>query len=69
MRLFALALLTVALTACGSDTAVSDTSSTDAATPIAESSDASAIVGFWNEDGRKSALDADLRGCLGRAPW
>ena len=68
MRLFALALLAVSLAACGTDTAATDTSSTDAA-PAAESSDASAIVGFWNEAGRKDALDSDLRVSDGTMTW
>ncbi len=68
MRLFALALLTVALAACGTDT---DTSSTDATSAAAESSssEASAIVGFWNEAGRKSSLDAELRTSDGTLNW
>ncbi|GAB5533762.1 MAG: hypothetical protein Rubg2KO_00110 [Rubricoccaceae bacterium] len=69
MRLFALAFLVVALAACGSDTATPDVSSTDNATSTSESSDASAIVGFWNEAGRKSSLDADLRVSDGTVTW
>lgn len=71
MRLVALAFLAVVLAACGTDAESVDTSSTDteATTPATESSDASSIVGFWNEEGRKSSLDADLRTSDGTLNW
>jgi len=70
MRVFVFALLTIVLAACGTDTATPDASSTGIAAPAAaESSDASALVGFWNEAGRKSSLDADLRTSDGTLNW